>query len=1091
MVYKTFKYTLNVLAAVLAGLCLVLLVFAWKLSQGPISLPQLTPYIVEALSNNTRGMSIRIEDTTLSWEGWDRTLDLKVIEARVFTRDGRLLFKLPEVSTSLSGKALFEGIIAPHSLEVMRPEVHLLRNGDGSFAFDFGGELNVDAERTLGLDALLSKDPHPERPLSYLRSIELVDADFEYVDRTSGQTLNIPKTNLSIERIGENYLLETTFDFMINEQKSNIAFGAIYNLTSQITDVEMQVGTLRPSDLLSMLPHFEWLDGLDFMVNGKLSASIDVEGHVRSFFSDLTSPGGTLMLERYNVPALPIDTMALKASYEDLDGALNVQEATIALKPDTLVSLPAQLDHALPLEVLRLKGLYKVEADRFDFVELFIDLGEGPTATIKGVLDGVLKGPERKIDVTGELLNVDVAKLGRYWPPALNDDAHDWVTQNLTTGTVHRAGIDLSLSLAQDMATTVHHIHGDMEMSGVTGTYLNPLPPFVEAAGWAKFDHQNFNITVTEGRVGNIELNEAQLDIMGLDLHDQTMAVDLTVTGPFRETLEFIDKDPLGFASALGINPSRTSGDVTTNLNLEFMLLDDLRFDDVKVSATANGTDIRIEDVVFGQPLSEGQIGLYVDKTGMDVTGDILLGTIPAELNWRESFDPEDEFKRRFELSAIVNDSQRMKELRLDFPPFNDKIMTGTIKADATIVEDWDGLGEMDISADLQGAKITIPALNWVKDQKTEGKARARLTFREARLLAVPSFSVSSKGLLGRGAIKFDADQGSLRQITIEEFKAGRTHVASGTVLYSPKNGWEVDVQGEDLDLTGLFQELKKRDDSDTEKTKQDDGRTNLPGTFSVRFNRIWLDEVEALNTVAGAITSDGNIWTEAHMTGNVSAGKPFMIDLSPEGENRRLKMETKDAGALLKGLDIFDDMEGGELVIDGVINDQVATKPLVGNISVQNYRIVEVPALAKILSLVALTGVLDSLQGEGIGFSSLTSPFKLEEGVFDFKDGRTNGISIGLTWEGKVYTHANVADLRGTIVPMYGLNSLLANVPVLGNLFSSGEKGGGLFAWTFKVTGDIDDPDVNINPVSALAPGVLRRIFQLDTPGSSPPPLN
>ena len=152
----------------------------------------------------------------------------------------------------------------------------------------------------------------------------------------------------------------------------------------------------------------------------------------------------------------------------------------------------------------------------------------------------------------------------------------------------------------------------------------------------------------------------------------------------------------------------------------------------------------------------------------------------------------------------------------------------------------------------------------------------------------------------------------------------------------------------------------------------------------------------------------------------------------------------------------------------------------MVGTIRVDDYRITKVPALAKVLSLVALTGVLDSLEGEGIGFTSLVSPFKSDSGVIEFKDGRTNGISIGLTWEGKLYTNANVADLKGTIVPAYGLNSLLGNVPILGQLFSGGEKGGGLFAWTYDVTGDLDDAKVSVNPVSALAPGVLRKIFQL-----------
>ncbi|WP_135078673.1 AsmA-like C-terminal region-containing protein [Terasakiella sp. SH-1] len=1079
MVWKTLKHTLQIVSAVLAGIALLGLVFAWKLSQGPISLPQLTPYIVEAVSKNARGMSVRIDDTILSWEGWDRTLDVRIVGASVFTRDGRRIASVPQASLSLSGKALFEGTVAPRSIELIKPQIHLMRHGDGTFVFEMGDGITVRADKAFRLDELVGKQPDPTRPLSYLKKVIVNKAQLEYQDKKTGTTLRVPNTTFEVERIGETIVLASALEVFLSGKPTKIDLDASYNLTTEILDTQARIHALHLGDLSGLWPELAPLKPLQFSIEGQVSGAVDKEGNVRSFFSDLKATSGQLHLPAPVKQVLNIDTLSLRAGYEDFNAKVRIEEALLALSEGSMIKTPAPIEDFIPMEVMRFKGDYETDKDILHVESLDLDLGEGPTASVKGSIAGLFNGPVRKADLIGELLNVIPGKLNRYWPKGLNDDARDWVVENISDGMVQRAGIDISVSAHENGEVTVHHVHGDMEMDKVTVDYLNPLPKVRDARGWAKFDDKTFKITVTGGGIDKIRIKKAQIDILGLDEYDQRLNLDLVAEGPLRDTLFFIDKKPLGFAKALGIEPKKTSGKTVTNLKMSFLLLDDLGWDGVDVSATAQGTDIVIDDVLFEEDLSKGAIKLSVDKTGMDVEGKIVLGTIPADLKWRENFSRNTLFKRRFLLDGVVNDAQRVKELRLDFPPFNNEIMTGPIHVDATITENWQGIGILETFADLKGAEIHIPIIDWKKVPEGEGQAYAKVNFNSDRLIGVPYFSVASKDLKASGSIALDAKGEQIQTMRISRFQAGRTKVNKGTVLYSPVVGWEFDITGDSLDLMAALDNRRKSESKEA-PTNED---TGLPGTFSGRFDKVWLDEDHSLNTVAGAVSSDGKVWTKAHLTGVVGGGEAFTIDLSPDKQNRRLKMETKDAGALLRALDLFDDIQGGNLLIEGVFNDDAPRRPLVGSIRVQDYRITEVPALAKLLSLVALTGVLDSLQGDGIGFTSLTSPFKYDSGVVEFKDGRTNGISIGLTWEGKLYTHANVADIDGTIVPAYGLNALLGNVPLLGNLFTAGEKGGGLFAWTFDVTGDLDDPKVSVNPVSALAPGFLRRLFQLEKP--------
>ena len=66
--------------------------------------------------------------------------------------------------------------------------------------------------------------------------------------------------------------------------------------------------------------------------------------------------------------------------------------------------------------------------------------------------------------------------------------------------------------------------------------------------------------------------------------------------------------------------------------------------------------------------------------------------------------------------------------------------------------------------------------------------------------------------------------------------------------------------------------------------------------------------------------------------------------------------------------------------------------------------------------------------------------------------------------------------------MPLYGLNSLLSGVPLIGDLLYGG-LGGGVFAFTYRLSGPVESPSVSVNPLSVLAPGILRRIFFESSP--------
>jgi hypothetical protein len=124
-------------------------------------------------------------------------------------------------------------------------------------------------------------------------------------------------------------------------------------------------------------------------------------------------------------------------------------------------------------------------------------------------------------------------------------------------------------------------------------------------------------------------------------------------------------------------------------------------------------------------------------------------------------------------------------------------------------------------------------------------------------------------------------------------------------------------------------------------------------------------------------------------------------------------------------------------------------------------------------------------MSGDGIALDTVRVPFRVNGDIVDIHDARASGPSIGITADGYIDRQGNQIALQGAVAPMYGLNGLLNNIPIIGDVLTS-KKGEGIVGITYSLRGNMDDPALSTNPLSVLTPGILRRIFE-GTP--RPPP--
>jgi len=862
---------------------------------------------------------------------------------------------------------------------------------------------------------------------------------------------------------------EVAFDFEVENQRAKVAIVGGYQSQDRRLDLKIDFSPIVPAVFARLSPALRGLADLDLPVEGTATVGMTVDGTVDRVGFDLSGGAGRITLPAPLAQTQPVDKLAVKGRFEG-GGTLRVDTLAVDFGRTGSLYLPAPTNHRMPLRSLSAKGVYDIGGGKLNVSRLALDL-QGPRITLAGSVKGI--GGTMSIAAKGMLHNLRVDDFTRYWPRAWGRDAQEWCVAHLFDGAVPEVRAEIALKGDPKKGFRIETLRGDMDITGVTVDYLPPMPMAERVWARAEFDRTRFDIFVSRGEAAGLTIGKGTLRVSGLDKVDQVMDVDLAIDGPLKNALRLIDYRPLNFAKALGIDSARAGGTASARLRVKFPIEHGLRPDQVQVSATAALSRVALADAVFGRPIRDGRLDLKVDNRRMDVAGNVHVGTIPAHLAWRENFGRKVPYRSRIRLKGRLDDAQRTKELGLSFAPFSRDFMTGEVGADVQYTELDGAKGTVTATLDLTDAALALPDLGWTKAAGAPGTATVDLSLVNERPRAMPRFKVKAGDLAATGSAVFDKKDGSLTRLDFDRLAYGRTDVVAA-LIPGGDGGWTATMHGPAFDMEPLLNDLT----SGPSETEEKAGRPGPRISLSVDLDRVWLAAERGGTRVAGSLVRDGDTWRNIRLDGVAGKGKAFHIQLVPAASKRNLRIRAADAGALLHAFKFYDNMVGGTLDLNGQFDDTKDGSPLKGKVVIRNYRVIRAPALAHVLSIMALTGILDALKGEGLAFSVLEAPFTLRGGVLKVTDARATGNSLGFTAAGTIYTDFDSVEIKGTVVPAYVINSVLGKIPVLGKLLTGGEKGGGVFAANYTMTGPMNDLKVSVNPLSALAPGFLRNIF-------------
>lgn len=1051
MAKKIFRYssrTVLLCIEIAAAIAVVILLagglLLWRVASGPFDVGFARNYIQEALHDPVNDYDVTLERVVLEWPNLKGPLmlDLKGIS---LIHGGQQVLDVEGAHLGLSRLSLLAGHIEPVSILLSGPTLRLLRTKDNRVRFSLEDETGPDVDESINAENPLMRaldilsrpagSVDERSPLDHLQNVEIKGAGMIMEDHVLGMTWYLRNLDLMFSRDNEGLAVKAGLQLPGGrDQAATIQAEAVYARNTKDFRINLYLQDFDPRTLSRKIEALSFLDNHEIFVNGTINLTLDQTMNIESGALTLYAEKGTLGLPDVYKEPLPYQELAIEADYDRTAGKANMRKLAIKVQD----------------VVIEAAGLVTFAPDKI----------------IAPVMITIADLPQEKITAL--------------WPQALDDKpVKKWLTERLSLGKVQSASVSFDVGAARTETgwqTAVGNVKGDFAISDMKIDYRAPLMPAEHADGHGTYENDTLDITIDKASIGDMTASKGHVIIDKIAAPEPgTANITLHIDGPLPTLFKYIAEEPInlrgGKGEKIGIDTARVKGTAALDVNVSFPTIKDLPADKVKVKVSGMLDDTLLPEAVKTLDLTGGPLKLAVADGMVALSGSGKLDGRPVKLDWQQYLDSKGKPWDSQVKAEIDADEDLRAKLGIKLTGW----IEGTMPVKVVYTEFEDKRAEAVVEGNATPLRLMIKPFDYEKPPGIEATAKCKALLAGGALQEIQDLAITTPDLRMNGAkFVFDHANGEtvLRRGKIPKTTLGETDAAMDFEI-GPADLLKVNITGSFLDARPF---LKKRKDGEKRIPYKgppviasvDVGRMRTQDTHIVEKAKLYLD-----------LERDG-VPNQLEMDAVAGNGK-VTLRLKPDAAGKMaFRMEADDAGATLRAFDVYKNVMGGKLLVTGLAPDAKNRRLIKGAAQLNNFTVINAPALAQLVGAIGVAGLPQLLSGEGLSFSRLESEFtwqlRPEGDLYTIKEGRTSGSSLGLTFDGTINKAQNVIDVNGNVVPVSELNTLVSSIPLIGTILSGGSDA--VFAATYTITGPADKPTVSVNPLAVLAPGIIRRIL-------------
>lgn len=670
-------------------------------------------------------------------------------------------------------------------------------------------------------------------------------------------------------------------------------------------------------------------------------------------------------------------------------------------------------------------------------------------------------------------LNVHEMAVGhvkQLWPWIAAANARRWTLKNLFGGRVRDANVQFQVPpgrLGNGVPLNAAEVSGRFQVEGSRFDTAGRIPPVRDAVGVVEFKGEDVAISLSSGTVympsgRTVAASNGTLNILQADHPPVIGVLDLDVTGEAPAIVELASYEPINAMRHVGLLPDDISGTVSGNVKADIPL--QAGADTAKLGwlVALDYKDLALAKPFDGQVVSGANGSIIVDPKKAVIDAHTLLNGMPADVDMVEPLEPEGPPRSR-KVALVLDDKTREA-----FMPGLSALLGGTVK----VALDSNKDGSKAVKADLTNARLDIPWAGWSKGPGIPASVAFTMTTAD-KTTTLSDFDLEGKTFAIGGSVVLSS--GSLSSANFNRVKLNRNDDVAVSLKRSAK-GYAVNISGNALDARALIKQFM----SDTETATKSIGSDSI--SLSADVGSLTGFHDETLSNLKLDYTAAGSKVNGLTLSAVASSGAAITVSNNANGGKRALDLKSADAGAILRFLDVYEHLRGGAISLT-LAGD--ATGPMRGKVVANDFLVVNEPKLASIVSTTpagdnrslnqAVKGKIDASQ---VKFERGYAEIDRGAGYLRLVNGVLRGPLIGTTFQGTLYDENDKMDMTGTFMPAYGLNRLFSELPIIGVLLGNG-RDRGLIGVTYRLRGNAKKPELDINPLSVIAPGIFRSIFE------------
>jgi hypothetical protein len=1105
-----------------------------------------SPWIAAALERQLGpGHRVEIGSTRLDHDETGAPL-LRVERIRVFGPGGKVIANAPSAEVGLDGSSLLVGSFRARRIDLVGAETTVHVGADGRVAIKAGRDaapITAEESRAASGDTATPGVPvrpqvrgqsrgaaTAERPAPFhypelvrwldsfekggldgvaLSEIGLKQGSLVVEDADTGRKWSFRDINIRLARPADGGLLFSL---------SSSGEGAKWSLTATVAPTQGEVraidvvaSNLAPRDIMLAAG----VADADFLaenaISGILRAQIANDGRLVS--ANFRASAGAGIVGSANDPEarIRVDQIQVQARFDPERRATIVdpfviQSGTNRLALSAVVEAPRDGSRNWPVSIpqgvlflstgrdgeaplvldqVTARGTFDALAQR-----LIVQQGNLGGMTARGAFSGSMTfGPNPMLALGIAANQVPASAAKRLWPALVAPGTRGWAMERVESGVIERILIALNVPLLsigkRGFELPDEAVRLEFTANSAVFRTRADLPPVRDAQVSGTVTGRTAQVRVAKATMETpqgrrIALTDGVLEVPDHLPPNPNGSIRFRFDGAADAIAEMASSEFLRGVAGFNVDPATTRGSISADTKLTLVFRHDVRGDEVSYSAEGEVKDFAADAMVRGQRVEGVNAKVSVNDADVRARGSGRIAGAPATFDFRRL---KEKGESEFRISATLDDAARAR-VGMDLAPW----LVGPVQVQAQGRSN-DRENRFDVDADLTGAKVADLVPGWQKPAGRAAKAAFRVVERDSGL-RLEDLSVTGGGTTLKGSLELDKDGGFV-SANLPSFHLADGDKASLRADRSPDGALRVSVRGDVLDARGAIRGLteageavaqgKKERPRDLDLELRLGAATGHNGEVARQIDMKILrrnGEIRAFSLV-------GKIGRDASLVGEMRArdgGRPVIY------------LTSGDAGALLRYSDFYGKLYGGEawIVIEPPSPDG---KPQEGIINIRDFTIRGEPALDR-MQAAAPAEQLGSTPGarpppsQGIAFLRTQVEFNRTPGRFNIREAAIYGPAMGATVDGVLDFAQNNVHLRGTYVPAFGLNNLFGQIPIVG-LFLGGPKEG-LIAITFEVVGPVSGPTLRINPMSAAAPGFLRKLFEFrgstDTPPASGP---